>query len=328
MSEPPSPAIRSPCLLAIAALALALGRPRPPGLSGADVSMGGDGELYFVRQGTYGELFPGQGLADPRNMPSWPSTSSARIRPSSDSWCPGPRRRTWSRQRLDPVRGPERHPLRALAVRDQRRALAPQPGGLRERRVDRADRDLRQPLRLEELAAARRDPGLLPAPRRRTAALRSWNRTVVHLLWWEEGPSASRWRTTPRSPSSTASTPAGTRSTCWRGSSSPRRPERWWTSTFRSLRLLASKPDATARAWCSPSSPEQAAIWSRPPLKCFRASCPSSLTGSDAQIVDLGRGLQAATPRGRLGGQGSQLEIGDIGRPPRPPSQPGFTYAG
>lgn len=62
------PLARLPLAVLVAVLGLVPAVALPAAADPArDASVGGKGELYLVRQGTYGELFPGRGLAAPEN---------------------------------------------------------------------------------------------------------------------------------------------------------------------------------------------------------------------------------------------------------------------
>lgn len=169
-------------------LGLALVAPAP-GLTGRDASVGSDGELYVVREGHYGDLFPDQGLAAPENA----ALALDRTGPDGVS------------QRLL-VPGTE-----TSDVEDSASVLFEDQSGTlfvlwqtkinvihsRLNLIGLQNGEWTEPVEISgspfgwksapQLAISR-DTYRTPEG---DGSLRTWNRTVVHLLWWEESSSGA-----------------------------------------------------------------------------------------------------------------------------------------
>lgn len=151
-----------------------------------DTSMGTDGEIYMVREGLYGELFAGQGLADPGN----PALALDVARPDQ------------KRERLL-VPGTETADAEdsaSIFFEDQSGTLFV----LWQSKVNVIHSRLNliglhgaewtDPIEISGNPFGWKSSPQLAVTRdtfrtqRADGSLRTWKRTVVHLLWWEEGP--------------------------------------------------------------------------------------------------------------------------------------------
>ena len=152
-----------------------------------DAAVSSDGALYVVREGTYGELFPGQGLADPGNS----ALAIDVVSPTEGS-----------RRLLVP--GTETSDVEdsaSIFFEDQSGTLFV----LWQSRVTVIHSRLNLiGLRSEEWTAPietsgnpfgwKSSPQLAVTrdtfhTQESDGSLRTWTRTVVHLVWWEDGPS-------------------------------------------------------------------------------------------------------------------------------------------
>lgn len=151
-----------------------------------DAVVGSAGELYFVEEGTYGELFPGQGLADPQNAvlavdvvrPDQtrerlivPGTESADAEDSASILFEdqsGTLFVLWQ-ARVNVIHSR----LSLIGLRDgdwtELVEISGNPFGWKSSPQLAVTRDT---FRTEESGGS----------------LRTWTRTVAHLMWWEEGP--------------------------------------------------------------------------------------------------------------------------------------------
>lgn len=173
-------------LSSILALALGLGLVAPAAAAPSrDATVGSEGELYVVREGAYGELFPEQGLADPGNSalalevtrPDGtserilvPETETAHVEDSASILFEdesGTLFLLWQ-TKINVIHSR----LNLIGFRDGEWTdsieISGNPFGWKSSPQLAVTRDT---FRTQEA----------------DGSLRKWQRTVVHLLWWEEG---------------------------------------------------------------------------------------------------------------------------------------------
>lgn len=170
-------------LLAMA-LGLALAGPVAAGPA-RDVSVGGDGELYVVREGAYGELFPEQGLADPGN--SALALDVTRPDASSERFLVPETETAYVDDSASILFEDESETLYLLwqtkiNVIHSRLNLI----GFREGEWTEPIEISGNPFgwKSSPQLAVTRDTFRTDEP---DGSPRTWQRTVVHLIWWEEG---------------------------------------------------------------------------------------------------------------------------------------------
>lgn len=178
--------------LTSAALALALGVALAPpvcGLTGRDASVGNEGELFVIREGLFGDLFPGQGLAAPENVAlalDWtdPDGTSERL------LVPGTE--TSDVEDSASVLFEDRSDTLFVLWQTKMNVIHSRLNliGFREGEWTDPVEVSGNPFgwKSSPQLAVSRDTYHTPTEEE---GLRSWNRTVVHLLWWEEGPSGA-----------------------------------------------------------------------------------------------------------------------------------------
>lgn len=173
-------------VLAASALALVLAV-APAAAVGRDAAMGSDGELYFVRQSTYGELFPGQGLADPAYVVlaldvTRPDRASRRL------LVPGTE--TGDVEESASILFEDQSGTLFLLWQSEINTLH-----WRLNLVGFRGGEWTEPIEISGNPFVWKSSPQLAVTRdtylteEEDGSLRSWNRTVVHLLWWEEGAS-------------------------------------------------------------------------------------------------------------------------------------------
>ncbi|HSL82191.1 MAG TPA: hypothetical protein VLF66_05410, partial [Thermoanaerobaculia bacterium] len=173
----------------LAALALGFALAVVPAAgAGLDAAMGSDGELYFVRQGTFGELFPGLGLADPSNA----ALALDVIRPGSTS----------ERFLVPGTETADVEDSASILLEDHSGTLfvlwQTMIRAIHSRLVliGFHDGEWTEPIEISgsffgwksspQLAVTRDSYGVVAED----GGIRTLVRTVVHLLWWEEGVAA------------------------------------------------------------------------------------------------------------------------------------------
>lgn len=159
------------------------------GLTGRDASVGSEGELYVIQEGLYGDLFPGQGLAAPENAAlalDWtgPDGDSERL------LVPGTE--TSDVEDSASVLFEDRSNTLFVLWQTKMNVIHSRLNliGFREGEWTDPVEISGNPFgwKSSPQLALSRDTYRTPTD---DGGLRSWNRSVVHLLWWEEGPSGA-----------------------------------------------------------------------------------------------------------------------------------------
>lgn len=172
-------------VLAAAALGLTVVA-APASATDRDAAFGSAGELYLVREGAYGELFPGQGLADRES----PALAIDVVQPDQ------------TRQRLlvPGTESADAEDSASILFEDQSGTLFV----LWQSRVNvihsrlnligLRDGEWTAPVEISGNPYGWKSSPQLAVTRdsfrteQDDGSLRTWTRTVAHLLWWEEGP--------------------------------------------------------------------------------------------------------------------------------------------
>lgn len=156
-----------------------------------DATVGPEGELYVIREGTYGELFPHRGLVDPENR-----VLALEIVRGEEP-----------RQRLL-VPGTEtadRDDSASILLEDQSGTLfvlwQTMIRSIHSRLVlvGLRDGEWSDPIEISGSPFGWKSSPQLAVTRdtfrtvEEDGGLRRWTRTMVHILWWEEGPSGEPW---------------------------------------------------------------------------------------------------------------------------------------